>query len=234
MSVSYFNPYQAPAATSDETALAPDTEFLFNDKVVAGTDRIVLPHICIATGATELLLEQEKQLSWCSRWITIGRSISILATMFCAIPMLTHLPPTPVGISSWSEIEALLQIGGGVAIILAMIAFIAASYLFRKSIHVRWYISRGVLKQNFLLTSFVLAIPFMIPIALLLSSHLILIAVVVIVSIGIGIIMRKKLNRPSTPVVVGILDGLFLIGGLSQEFLEKAQRLVDAYVAKDK
>ena len=43
INASFFNPYQAPAAVTDEPALAPDTEFLFNDKVVAGVGRIVLP-----------------------------------------------------------------------------------------------------------------------------------------------------------------------------------------------
>ncbi len=234
MSVSSFNPYQAPAATSDEVSLAPDTEFLFNDKVVAGTGRIVLPRICIATGATGLLVEKEQQLSWCSRWITNGRSISILATMFCAIPMLTHLPPTPAGNSSWSEVEALLQMTVSAGIIISLIAFVAASYVFNKSIHVRWYISKGVVKHNFILTSFVLALTLLIPCALLLSSHLRLIAVVAIAAIGIGIKMRKKLNHRRTPIVIGTMDGLFLIGGLSKEFLEKTRRLVDAHAAKDK
>jgi len=34
--------------------------------------------------------------------------------------------------------------------------------------------------------------------------------------------------------VAGKLDGLFLIGGLSEKFLAETQRLVDTYVAKDK
>ena len=74
-----FNPYQAPVATSDQASLAPDTEFLFNNKVVEGTGRIVLPRICIVTGETESLVERESELTWCSRWITTGRSIAILA-----------------------------------------------------------------------------------------------------------------------------------------------------------
>ena len=234
MSVSSFNPYQAPAATSDDAALAPDTEFLFNDKVVAGTDRIVLPRICIATGATKLLVEQEKLLSWCSRWITTGRSISILATMFCAIPMLTHLPPTPAGISSWSEVEAMLQMTVSAGIIIALIAFIAASYVFNKSIHVRWYVSERVVRRHVIQRAVGMLVPIVVAMAILVSGHWAMSGLVIMILVGLGFAMRTSLIRPTTPVVVGTLDGLFLIGGLSKEFLAETQRLVDAYDTKDK
>ena len=147
---SSFNPYQAPDATSDGAALAPDTDFLFNDKVVAGTSRILLPRICIATGATEFLVEQESQLSWCSRWIKTCQRLAVFATMFIAIPMFTHLPATKPGFSTWSEFEAFLQISCAAAIVIALIAFSAALYVFNESIHIRWYISQRVVKRNFI------------------------------------------------------------------------------------
>ena len=233
MNSSSFNPYQPPAATSDEAALAPDTEFLFNDKVVAGTGRIVLPRICIATGATESLVEQEKQLSWCSRWITNGQTLMFFATMFVALPMLTNLPPTTPGFSTWSAFEAFLQLTVGGTIIVALITFIAASYVCNKSIHVHWYVSERVVRRKYVQLAVCLAIPMMIPIGILLSGHWGMSGLVIIVLVGLIVGIKTMTNRPTTPVVVGILDGLFLIGGLSDKFLAETQRLVDAYVAKN-
>lgn len=92
MAGSSFNPYQPPTETSNHAGLVPDTEFLLNDKVVAGVGRIVLPRICVVTGATVSLGAYENRLWSRNRWIATARSIMILAAVLGGIPMLTHLP----------------------------------------------------------------------------------------------------------------------------------------------
>jgi len=134
---STFNPYQAPIVTGDEPALPSDTEFLFNDKVVAGVGRIVLPRICVVTGETENLVACDSRLWWCSRWITTTRSILILAAMFGGIPVLMHLPPRMPVLLPWPGTAGALQLNIGATLIALAVGFIAASYIFRTSVEVR-------------------------------------------------------------------------------------------------
>jgi len=225
---------QAPVITFDQASLALDTEFLFNDKVVAGTGRIVLPRICIATGATELLVERESRLWWCNRWIATARSIMILATLFCAIPMLKHLPPTVPGVATQDGIFALLQLGGGVVIIVAAIALVAASYVFCNSIQVRWFISEQTAEKIFARRLLSLLIVFAVTTVcwFLIGARWRGVTMMATIWAVVSLFLLVRGNR--ILFVAGKLDGLFLIGGLSEKFLAETQRLVDTYVAKDK
>ena len=97
--ISNFNPYQAPTTPASDAALAPDMEFLFNDKVVAGAGTIVLPRVCVVSGSTDSLLARESRLWWCTRWITFTRGIMIFAALFFGFPMVMNLPPGAVDVT---------------------------------------------------------------------------------------------------------------------------------------
>ena len=122
MNTENFNPYQAPGTPTSDASLGPDTEFLFNDKVVAGAGTIVLPQVCVVTGSTDSLLPRESRLWWCTRWITFPRSIMIFAALFFGIPMVMNLPPGVLGLSASPTIWASLQLIAGAGLILGAIA----------------------------------------------------------------------------------------------------------------
>lgn len=159
---SLFNPYQALDITRDEPALAPDTEFLFNDKVVAGI---------------------------------------------------------------------------GVTLMVAAFASIAACFVFRRSVRVRWYISQQIVNRTFYLRLSILlaAMVTMFVIWFLTAGRFRggpvmsgLWAVASLTSL-IYLIRGKRVL-----VVIGRHKGLFLVGGLSEKFLIETQRLVEAHAAKKK
>lgn len=231
---STFNPYQPPAVVSDAAALAPDTEFLFNDKVVAGVGRIVLPRICVVTGATDRLVAHESRLWWCSQWITTTRSILILAAMFGGIPMLMHLPPRMTVLPPWPGIEEAFQLNVGAALIALAVGFVAASIMFRKSIDVRWFISESYHRRS----SYKRWMLALLAIAVTAANWFFFNArdwsVMALPMIWVmGCVVQVVRGRRPL-FVAGTLDGLFLIGGLSEKFLAKTERLVAAYALKDR
>jgi len=103
---SNFNPYQAPGTSISDASLAPDTEFLFNDKVVAGTGTIVLPRVCVVTGSTDSLIARDSRVWWCPRWIMFTRNAMIFAALFFGIPTLMNLPPGVMSLSASTNIVA--------------------------------------------------------------------------------------------------------------------------------
>jgi hypothetical protein len=234
INASFFNPYQAPAAVTDEPALAPDTEFLFNDKVVAGVGRIVLPWICVVTGAADALVARESRLWWCSRWITNCSAIAAMAAGFVGIPMLTHLPTAAKGFPPWTGIVALLQLTFGAALCVAAVGFVAATFICRSAVDVRWFVSEKIAKSSFnrKLTNLLLALAAAIACWILVGSRwrgATLMATLWTVASIIYLVRGKRML-----IVVGTLDGLFLIGGVSEAFLAETRCLVAAYAAKDK
>jgi hypothetical protein len=234
MTGSTFNPYQSPDVTSVDAVLAPDTEFLFNDKVVAGVGRIVLPRICVVTGMTDRLVAHESRLWWCSRWITNGSVITALAAAFVGIPMLTHLPPGATRLAPWPGIESFLQLMVGAALCVAAVGFLAAGFLFRSAVDVRWFISDKIANTSFnrRLWNLSLASGVTILCWILAGSRwrgATLMATLWTFASVVALVRGKR-----RLFVAGTFDGLFLIGGLSDAFLAETQRLVAACSARGK
>lgn len=231
---STFNPYQPPAVMSDAAALAPDTEFLFNDKVVAGVGRIVLPRICVLTGTTDRLVARESRLWWCNRWITNGSFITTLAALFVGIPMLVHLPPGATKLVPWTGIAGFFQMVVGAALCAAAIGFLAATLIFRSAVNVRWFISEKIVNKSFsrrlwnLLIASGVAVSFWILAGPRWRGGALMATIWAVASI-VALVRGKRVL-----FVAGTINGLFLIGGLSDAFLAETQRLVTAYAAKDK
>ncbi|MEJ7590374.1 MAG: hypothetical protein WKF77_02420 [Planctomycetaceae bacterium] len=237
---SNFNPYQAPGTPTSNAVLAPDTEFLFNDKVVAGAGTIVLPRVCVVTGATDSLLARESRLWWCTLWITLTRNAMIFAALFLGIPMLMNLPPGAMGLAASTNIGAWLQLIGGIGMILGAIALVAATYVLRSSIQVRWFISRPVANRSFYVSivNLLLSIGvtmgvmafgeggFMLWVRNAGSGMLVVPAIWVIGSVA-QLIRGKRILY-----VADQEDGLFLIGGLSDKFLTETKRMADEYTAR--
>ena len=238
--ISNFNPYQAPTTPASDAALAPDTEFLFNDKVVAGAGTIVLPRICVVTGSTDSLLARESRLWWCPRWIMFTRNAMIFAALFVGIPMLMNLPPGAMGLWASTNIGAWLQLIGGIGTILGAVALVAATYVLRSSIQVRWFISRRVANRSFYvsISNLVLSIGVTIGVMALgegglmlwvrnAGSGMLVVPAIWVIGSVVQLIRGKRVLY-----VADQEDGLFLIGGLSDKFLTETKRMADEYPAR--
>jgi hypothetical protein len=237
---SSFNPYQAPSMPTSDASLAPDTEFLFNDKVVAGAGTIVLPRVCVVSGSTDSLLARESRLWWCTRWIMITRNAMIFAALFGGIPMLMNLPPWAKGVPSSANIAAWSQLVIGAGLILGAIALIAASYVLRTSIQVRWFISQRVANRSFYVSivNLVLSIGVTIGVMAFGEGGLML----WVRNAGSGMLaapaiwvfgsVAQLIRGKRILYVVDQQDGLFLIGGLSDKFMAEIKRMSDEYTAR--
>ena len=57
------NPYAPPTeVAAPPWSLPPDTEFLFNDEIIAAAGTLSLPKVCVLTGRRTLLLEKTTTL----------------------------------------------------------------------------------------------------------------------------------------------------------------------------
>ncbi|MBC7966250.1 MAG: hypothetical protein H7Z17_10040 [Fuerstia sp.] len=229
---SSFNPYQAPSAPTSDASLAADTEFLFNDKVVAGAGTIVLPRVCVVTGLTEFLLARESRLWWCSRWITFTRSILILAALFFGFPMVMNLPPGAVGLSASPTILASLQLIVGAGLILGAIALVTATYVMRSSIQVRWFISRRIANRSFYFWMANLVLSIGVTIGAMFGVRNAGLGIFVTPSIWVFASVVRLIRGKQILYVADQQDGLFLIGGLSDKFLAETKRMADEYTAR--
>ena len=229
---SNFNPYQAPSTLTSDASLAPDTEFLFNDKVVAGAGTIVLPRVCIVTGSMESLLARESRLWWCTRWIMITRNAMIFAALFFGIPMLMNLPPGARRLSASTNIEAWLQLISGIALILGAIALVTANYVLRSSIHVRWFISQRVAYRSFYFTISSLVLSIGVTLGVMFGVRNVGLGILVAPSIWVFASVAQLIQGKRILYVADQQDGLFLIGGLSDRFLTETKRMADEYTAR--
>ena len=229
---SSFNPYQAPSTPTSEASLAPDTEFLFNDKVVAGAGTIVLPRVCVVTGSTDSLLARESRLWWCTRWITFTRSIMIFAALFFGFPMVMHLPPGRWGLSASPTILASLQLIAGAGLILGAIALVTANYVLRSPIQVRWFISRRVANRSFYFWISNLVLSIGVTMGAMFEVRKAGLGIFVAPSIWVFVSVVRLVRGKRILYVVDQQDGLFLIGGLSEKFLTKTKRMADEYTAR--
>ncbi len=217
--------------TSD-ASLAPDTEFLFNDKVVAGAGTIVLPRVCVVSGSTDSLLARESRLWWCTRWIMITRNAMIFAALFGGIPMLMNLPPGAMGVSSATNIAAWSQLVIGAGLILGAIALVTANYVLRSSIQVRWFISRRVANRTFYVSIINLVFGIGCTIGMIFwggnaGFGILVVPAILVFGSVVQLIQGKRILY-----VADQQDGLFLIGGLSDKFLTETKRMADEYTAR--
>ena len=226
---SNFNPYQAPGTPISDASLAPDTEFLFNDKVVAGAGTIVLPRVCVVTGSKDFLLARNSRLWWCARWIRITRDAMIFAALFFGIPMLMNLPPGVMSLSAPTNIAAWSQLIVGAGLILGAIALVTANYVLRSSIQVQWFISRRVANRSFYFALSWLVLSIGVPICVMFGVRSLGLEILVAPSIWVFVTVTQLIRGKRILYVADQEDGLFLIGGLSDKFLLETKRMADEY-----
>ncbi len=233
-----FNPYQAPTEGPTEAALAPDTEFLFNDQVVAGIGTIDLPRICIVDGSRDNLTARESRLWWCSRWITATRSLLMVPSVLMIIGILLNLLngiPTPLRGGQFSiNNEAVIFMGIASLLIALTGMFVIWERISRRSVLLRWHISATVIRRNrkrriFGISILLMGIGALWIIPIFSAAGPLDGLPVLGWAIVAGIISVFLLKGQPGLYCVGKHDGLFLIAGFSPKFMDSAKQMVADY-----
>ena len=219
------NPYAPPAIDRSPVSLAEDTEFLFNDKVVAGVGRISLPDICVVTGERDNLIRRETTLRWCSRWLTVPRNILIGLAIISLVQLIPIGPAPPGGRGVFYRLPVIMGAGSiiGVACCSVLVRLLG------QTITVAWSVSgRVVRKVRWIWIAGVSAIPSIIILADLLVSlrqnYWVFYATIAAFVGGNTLSFASAAGyRPLR--ILGEQDGLFLIGGFRVPFLKEVQRL---------
>lgn len=222
------NPYDPPAVDLSPVSLEEDTEFLFNDKVVAGIRKISLPNICVVTGTRESLFRRTSHFRWCSRWLTVSRNILVLLSFVVLISSQVGGigPPVNTGIG---VLFTTIKYAVAGTIIAGAGTFVVLSFLFRETITVEWSISlSAVLKYRRIWTVGILS-----AIGLMAASEFAVFSLnfprfltMTLVGVCIAVAsMYAKLAGQDPLAVLGRHNGLFLIGGFGGPFLVEVQKL---------
>jgi hypothetical protein len=208
------NPFSAPASYEAWNPLEADTEFMFNDRVVAGVGEVRLPAICIRTGTRENLVSRTTQLSWCSNWIKWPRNLSVMAFMVLGHLLLGASIP---GV----DIPFRRVIGLNLAAMAA--GTVVLSLLVRTRLTVHWYVRRTDSMSRLR--------RFLVPIVLVITGGVMMTStdfgVMGLIPIAVALFIILGIIRARPVYIIGRHEGLFLIGGLSQEFLHELRQLRD-------
>lgn len=224
------NPYDAPEVDMSPVSLAEDTEFLFNDKVVAGIGQISLPEICVVTGVRESLIRRTSTFRWCSRWITVSRNILVLLSIVVLISSQVGGIGPPV--NAGTGIGALfitLKYAVAWTILAGAGAFVILSLYLRETITVEWSISLSAVRKY----RRIWTVGIVSAIGLMAASELGVFSLnfphfLTMTLAGTCISfasMYAKFAGQDPLAVLGRYDGLFLIGGFREPFLKEVQRL---------
>lgn len=222
------NPYEAPAAEMSPKALADDTEFLFNDKVIAGIGQISLPEICIVTGTRESLIRRTSKFRWCSRGIIVSRNILFLLAVVVLISSQVGGtgPPLNKGIDALFNAIKLVVTW---TIIVGACVFAILSVLLRDTITVEWSISSHSVRRY----RRIWVVGTLSALGLMAASEFAVFSLhfpqfLTMPVVGVCIILSSmfaKLAGQAPLSILGRHNGLLLIGGFREPFLKEVQRL---------
>lgn len=224
------NPYEAPTADLSPVSLAEDTEFLFNDKVVAGIGKISLPDICVVTGDHESLIRRTSTFHWCSRWITVSRNILVLLSFVVLISLrVGGIVPPVTGKAGIEFIFTAIKYAVAGIVAFGAGAFVFLSVLMREKITVEWSISlsavrkyRGIWTVGILSAIGLMAVSEFAVFSLNFPRFWTMTLVGTCIAVAS---MYAKLAGQDPLAVLGRHNGLFLIGGFREPFLKEVQRL---------
>ncbi len=221
------NPYEAPAVDMSPVSLAEDTEFLFNDKVIAGIGKMSLPNVCVVSGDRTNLVRRKTCFRWCSRWLTIPGNI-LIGLVIVSVFQLLPIGPQPPGGGGWKLFYLLPALmGAGSAIGVA--CFSVLGRLLGQPITVEWSISAGVLRKIrriwivgtfIILGGFILTAIFAPP-----RQNYWGLSLLFAMAIGSTMLSFASAAGYRPLRILGRHEGLLLIGGFREPFLVEVQRL---------
>ncbi len=231
------NPYLAPAESFSHSLLAADTEFLVSDSHIAGGSSMTLPAICLKTAETEDLVQRSAKFSFVPSLILTCRALAIIGTVLVTPILCEYLkslrrqnPALPA-----QQIVTLLQAGGAVVVMLCIIA----GFALRQRVQVTWYVNRHVLKlHRTRRVSVTVACGAIVVLLLTLATTRMIRWEVTVPSLVLTILLSLLLLtnawcRIPRPQLLGKTEGLYVLGGMSSQFLAAVRSMIVRYHNRD-
>ena len=222
------NPYEAPAVDMSPVSLAEDTEFLFNDKVIAGIGKISLPNVCVVSGERTGLVRRETCLRWCSRWLTILGKI-LIGLVIISIAQLLPINSTFTGVGKGGSLFEMLPFFVGTGAAIGVVCVSVIGRLMGQTVTVAWSISDRVIRRiRWIWIGGIFAIMGIFTLEALLSpqgqNYWVFYAILAFF-IGSNTLSFATAAGYRPLKILGSQDSLFLIGGFRKPFLFEVQRL---------
>ncbi len=227
------NPYSPTTSFDDLPILPSDTEFLVSDSYVAAASYVRLPDVCILSGETTSLLRSEQRFRWSPRWIAVTRNFVVGVWCSGLISELTHWFHQITRIA-----QGTLPSDGRLIFVFALtglsILTTLGAWVLRQNITVSWCISPSrrarIVRTHLRNQAIILAVLAVLMILSGMQNIPGLLVIAVVSGIASALMMRASVR----PKVLGMADGLFILGNFSPEFLRKVHRMIEAWNAQQK
>lgn len=226
MSTDLNNPYAPPSeVTEPPWSLAPDTEFLFNDELIAAVGTLTLPKVCVLTGVRTGLVERTSTLHATPQWLkavpAIVLALLIPGIMFFVMNV-ARVPPPSAG--AWNFVMAIV-----------LIAAFAIPFLRRRTLKLRWYLAQSEidrLKREQKQWSLVLAAVGLFVIVLAIANRSSIPAMLTIVLVTLVLILRVHL----APLLVstGCYRDLVVVKGFRWPFIHQLRTMIERFEGRDR
>lgn len=230
MTESAENPFAAPQAPADQTVLSADTEFLVSDKCILCGDVVSLPRVCIHSGLQDELIPISRTLHSTPRWIVVLRAFFCVVSVFPAVELVNGFGP------NFLKVETMYAL----AVIGFAGLFVLLGYWMKQPVECKWWVSKRSVEMApkrgammMLIPGIFLGIPLVVSIF---NSGLIGSLFALAIGLGVGMSWRslKKRNPDwvaknllASPFLRGRHQGLFVLGGLSEKFLQQVQTIIN-------
>ncbi len=226
------NPYAPPEVDSlADVALPPGIEFLFNDKCLAVADHVELPRLCVFTGMpVPKQFGRTTTLWWIPGLIRIPLQISgiILASVTPAF-VGGVMQNMASGENSTSVLRMLKEISGISVVAAGFMMLIVLCFAFGRRIQIAWFISQRQIRR-YRRRQMVWTLVWLQLGAMILIFHQTFLGQLIVftpfVATFAAITIARWIRGPRPLRIIGRFNGLFLVMGLSDRFLEQLRSLV--------
>jgi len=224
------NPFEAPKQETEYPGLPADTEFLVSDKCVLCEDEVVLPGVCIETGATTDLVRESAKLKYVP--FLLGRLRWVMLLIVCPIVgnivfQLSFRVGRPVGGSVSRLTTVSLVILVSLVAVTTLVWWMAAAM--SRSVQVTWFTQRAIYeREHERRPRIAVGIYVSVCIVSLLAAHTWnwMMAGWILLPIS-GLLLVLWSSRPrNRPILVGRHENLNILKGLSPQFLTAVQEMI--------
>ncbi|HQX52375.1 MAG TPA: hypothetical protein PK992_05440 [Planctomycetaceae bacterium] len=227
------NPYAPPEVESlADVALPPDTEFLFNDKCLAVAEHVELPRLCVITGTpVPKQFAKITTLWWIPGLIRLPLLISSVILALITLAFVGGVMQNiAVGNDSTTVLRRMLKEISGVSVVAAgFMVLLVLCLVYGRRIQMTWFVSqreiRRYRRRQMVWTLVWLAVPAII-VSLRHTTRYEFVGQSTFFAAFAAITIARWIRGPRPLRVIGRFNGLFLVMGLSDRFLEQLRSLM--------
>lgn len=216
------NPYAPPTeVTEPPWSLPPDTEFLFNDDVIAAVGTLTLPKVCVLTGRKTLLIERTTTLRAAPFWHVMLAVIVNCGLIACLVRFLWAFGLQPNAVTPWN-----------VAVVLAVSCSIGIVLFQRRRLQLTWYIADTefwpIERKEGLSKLITIGLAILASIGWLMGIFPLGFEIIVV----IGISLISWIRGIQVLTSSGCYNGLVLVTGFKPPFINELRRMIEAHEEK--